>query len=108
MTHSSQAKGDRAEREVQKLIREHTGCEAPRLRLTGQDVGDLRLPDCVIQVKSYADMVRAVREGLEDCTEQQSRAGLPFGATFVRRPGGRYIVVMTPDQFFSMWREAVA
>jgi hypothetical protein len=32
--------------------------------------------------------------------------GCDFGATFVRRYGGKYLVVMTPEQFGTLWREA--
>ncbi len=48
---------------------------------------------------SDVDIQRAIREKLPKCVEQQERAGATFGATFVRRKGGGYIVVLTPEQF---------
>jgi hypothetical protein len=53
-----------------------------------------------------ADIVRAIHEKVPLCEAQQERMGCDFGATFVRRYGGKYLVVMTPEQFAALWREA--
>ncbi len=111
MSHPSKAKGDRAELEVQTLIRDLTGWPARRKLGAGRldDVGDIDgVPDTCIQVASYADLTRAVREKVPECVKQQERAQATFGATFIRRPGGRYLVVMTPEQWATYSREATA
>ena len=38
---------------------------------------------------------------------QQAVAGATFGAVFVRRRGGAYVVVQTVEQWAALWREAV-
>lgn len=102
-------KGDRAEREVLTYLRDHLGAHLVRARLEGQnDHGDITgLPDCAIQVKWFDDFTRASREGLDGALEQKANAGLMWAAAFVRRRGGRYVVVMTPEDFVSIYREAV-
>ena len=111
VTSPAKRKGDKAELEVQGILRDLLGVPARRALGAGRrdDMGDVTgVPDTVIQVASYRDISRAIREKLPECEAQQDRAGAAFGATFVRRPGGRYAVVMTPEQFASLWREAVA
>jgi hypothetical protein len=102
-------KGDRAELEVQGMWRDHCGVFARRALGAGRkdDVGDIHgIPDTVCQVVDYQDITRAIREKVPKCVEQQERAKATFGATFVRLRGGDFRVVMTPDQFFALWREA--
>ena len=101
------AKGDRAEREVLAFLRDHLGDHLVRARLEGSnDHGDVvGLPGCVAQVKNYADVARAMREGLEGAAEQKRNAGVLWGAAFVRRPGGRYVVCMDAEDWISMFRE---
>jgi hypothetical protein len=103
------AKGDRAELEVQTLVRDHLGVFARRALGAGRqdDVGDIwGVPNTCIQVANYQDLARAVREKLPTLERQQQNAGADFGALFCRRRGGSYVVVMTPEQWFAMWREA--
>jgi hypothetical protein len=109
MTGSAKRKGDRAELEVQGLLRDYLGVPARRQLGAGRqdDIGDINgVPDTTIQVASYADINRAIREKLPETVAQQERAGSLFGALFCRRKGGGYVVVMTPDQFATLWREA--
>lgn len=104
-------KGDRAELEVQGLIRDLLGYPARRALGAGRkdDIGDIHgVPDTVIQVAAWADLDRAVREKLPDLERQQGRAGCTFAGLFVRRRGGRYVVVMTAEQWAAMLREALA
>lgn len=112
MSNPAKAKGDRAELEVQGLLRDLLGLPGVRRKLgagRADDVGDIDgVPDTVIQVASYADVSRALREKVPGCVEQQARAGATFGATFIRRPGGRYIVVLSPEQWATYHREATA
>lgn len=110
MTSPQQRKGDKAEREVLNFLRDHLGDHLTRNRLAGlEDRGDIGgVADCAIQVKSYADISRAMREGLVGAAEQKARAGVQWGAVFVRRPGGRYVVCMSPEDWVSMYREGTA
>lgn len=104
------AKGSRAEREVADKIHDLLGIEVRRtLAGHSEDVGDLSgLPRTAIEVKNHVDVLRAIREGLAESVAQQQRAGADFGALFVRKRGGEYIVVLTPEQFADLWREATA
>ena len=108
---TAKRKGDKAELEVQALIRDLTGWPARRKLGAGRadDVGDIDgIPDTVIQVANYKDIARAIREKVDKCGDQQTRADATFGATFVRRPGGKFVVVMTPEQWATYAREATA
>jgi hypothetical protein len=108
---SAKRKGDRAELEVQGLIRDLTGYPARRKLGAGRldDMGDIDgVPDTVIQAVSYKDIGRAISEKLPECEAQQARAQALFGATFVRRPGGKYVVVLTPEQWATYARESAA
>lgn len=109
MGNPAKRKGDNAEREVQALVRELTGWPARRKLGAGRqdDIGDIDgVPDTVIQVAAYTDAVRAMREKVPACVVQQERAGATFGATFLKRPGGKYVVVLTPEQWAAYAREA--
>lgn len=109
--HPSKRKGDKAELEVQGLLRELLGVPARRKLGAGRldDMGDIDgVPDTCIQVVSYTDIARAIREKLPESEAQRERSGCTFVATFVRRPGGKYVVVMTPEQWGTYWREAAA
>lgn len=99
---SAKRKGDKAELAVQGLIRDLTGYPARRKLGAGRldDVGDIDgVPDTVIQVVDYKDIARAINEKLPECVDQQERAHATFGATFVKRRGGKFVVVMTPAQW---------
>lgn len=109
MANAPKAKGDRAELEVQGILRDLLGYPARRKLGAGRqdDIGDIDgIPDTCIQVANYKDIARAIREKVPACSVQQARAGATFGATFVRLPGGRYVVVQTPEQWATMHREA--
>jgi hypothetical protein len=107
--HPAKRKGDRAELEVQTILRDLLGYPVRRALGAGRtdDIGDIHgLPDTVIQVANYRDIGRAVREKLAESVQQQARANATFAATFIRRPGGGYVVCLTPEQFCALWREA--
>jgi len=125
MANSSKRKGDRAELEVQALLRDHLGVPARRKLGAGRkdDIGDIDgVPNTVVQVADYKDIARAVREKPLEAEQQRIRTegigwelpngkvirddALPFAATFLRLRGGDYRVVMTVDQFCALWREA--
>jgi hypothetical protein len=106
---SSKRKGDRAELEVQALLQEHLGVPARRALGAGRkdDIGDMTgVPGTTIQIAAWKDITAAVREKPLECAVQQARAGTTFGATFIRLRGGEYRVVLTPSQFYALWREA--
>lgn len=110
MTNSAKAKGDRGELEAAKLLADLTGYPVKRKLGAGraEDTGDLcNVPQSTVQVKAYKDIVRALREALDECPKQQANAGTTFGFSMIRRPGGRWFVAMTPEQAMTMLREAV-
>lgn len=102
-------KGSRAEREVVALYDLHLGI-VPRRTLAGhrEDHGDLSgIPHTTCQIKDYSDPLRAIREGLPELIEQQANARTAHGVLWVRRRGGAWICVQSPEQHFALWREAV-
>ena len=109
MTGPSKRKGDKAELEVQGLLRDHLGVPARRALGAGRkdDHGDITgIPLTVIQVVNWRDVTAAVRAKPVEAERQRVEAGEPFAATFVRLKGGDYRVVLTPEQWFTLWREA--
>jgi hypothetical protein len=113
----SKRRGDRAELEVQGLLRELLGVPARRALGAGRfdDIGDMwGIPRTCIQVADRpSDTLRAVREKPLECDGQFARAraadpSIDFAATFIRLRGGEYRVVLTPEQWAAMWREAVS
>ncbi len=121
MSNPSKRKGDKAELEVQGLLRDLLGVPARRALGAGRldDVGDIHgVPDTVIQVVNYGrrDLATALRKKPLECEEQRLRAWRAqpdphldfYAATFVRLAGGEYRVVLTPEQWAMYWREAAA
>jgi len=109
MTSPAQAKGDRAEREIVSLLRSLSGWPIERRYGAGrsQDSGDLvGLPSCCAQVKDYRDPLRAQRDALLVLPTQQLVSGCDYGVAFIRHRGGRWVAVMTPEQFVTLLREA--
>lgn len=109
MTSASKRKGDRAELEVQTLLRDHLGVPARRKLGAGRrdDQGDIEGVDNVtIQVANWpANTLLAVRVKPVECETQRQRAGTTFAATFIRLRGGDWRVVLTPEQWFTYVRE---
>ena len=107
----SKRKGDRGELEVQGLLRDLLGVPARRALGAGRrdDVGDIHgVPRTVIQVCNRKDVAAAVRAKPLEAEEQRLRAGVTFAATFIRLRGGSYVVALTPEQWATLWREAMA
>jgi Holliday junction resolvase len=110
VTSSSKLKGDRAEREVERLLRDELGVPARRALGAGRkdDMGDITgVPGTVISVAAWADLDRAVNKKLPELAQQQIRAGADYAAMFCRRRGGSYVVVMTPEMWCAMVRETL-
>ena len=105
-------KGKRAEREVAAMLCDHLGIHCRRKLGAGRldDVGDIDgLADTVIQVANWPSRVlEAVRVKPVEAEQQRINAGATFAASFIRFRGGDYRVVMTPEQFFTLYREAVS
>lgn len=109
MSSPSKRKGDRAELEVQALLRDHLGVPARRALGAGRkdDQGDITgVPNTVIQVANWQNVAQAVRHKPLEADVQRENAGVDHAATFVRLVGGDYRVVLTVDQWCSLWREA--
>lgn len=109
MTNPQKAKGDRAERECAAMIEALTGWPARRKLGAGRsdDTGDIDgVPDTVIQVKSYADAGRAIRDALAGLEAQRSNANATHAVAFIRRPGGRWFAVLEPEHWATYAREA--
>jgi Holliday junction resolvase len=107
----SKRKGDNAEREVQGILRDLLGVNARRALGAGRkdDIGDIDgVPSTCVSVTNRKDVAWAVRHKPIECEEQRKRRNSTFAATFVRLRGGEYRVVLTPEQFATLWREANA
>jgi Holliday junction resolvase len=111
VVNSSKKKGDRAELEVQGILRDLLGVPARRALGAGRrdDIGDITgVPDTVIQVSNkQARFYESIREKPLEAERQRINADVQFAATFQRLRGGSWRVVMTPEQWAAMWREAV-
>jgi hypothetical protein len=110
VTSPSKRKGDRAELEVQAIVRDHLGTGRRALGAGRKDdIGDITgIPHLTLQVCDWKDVKLAVRNKPLECETQRIRAGTAFAGTFVRLHGGDWRVVLTPEQFFSLYREATA
>jgi hypothetical protein len=109
VTNPQKDRGDRAERELAGILADQLGIPVRRKLGAGRtdDEGDLDgLPDTCVEVKSYRDIVRGLREGLDDSVREQANAGATHGVAFIRRPGGRWFAAMTIEQWCTLWREA--
>lgn len=109
MANPAKRRGDHAEREVAAWLSDELGVPARRALGAGRqdDVGDVHgVPSTVIQVANWASLDRAVREKLPALERQRVNAGASFAAMFCRRRGGSYVVVMSPEQWARLWREA--
>lgn len=88
MTTSAQRKGDVFEVLVRDYLRA-AGLPAERIpsgmRHDRGDIGGIE--DWTLQLKSYTDTTRAVRDGLADLEVQQTNADTKFGAVIYKRRG---------------------
>jgi hypothetical protein len=106
---SSSDKGKRGEREVVALYETHVGV-TPRRTLAGHrdDRGDLTgVPDTTVEIKNMTSLSAAINEGLADLAREHANSGTPHAVLWVRRRGGNWIAIQTPEQHFALWREAV-
>jgi hypothetical protein len=111
MTNSSKRRGDYAEREAAAILADLLGYPMRRKLGAGRhdDQGDLDgMPATTVQVAAWGDALRAVREKPLDAEQQRTRAHSTFAVTMIRLRGGVWRVVLTPDQFATWAREALA
>jgi hypothetical protein len=111
LTGASKRRGDEAERQAAAVLAELLGYPIRRKLGAGRldDVGDLDgLPATTLQVAAWSDALRAVREKPLAAEEQRTRAQTTFAATLVRLRGGVWRIVLTPEQFATWAREALA
>lgn len=110
MSNPQKRRGDAAEREVAGILTDLLGVACRRELGAGRrdDMGDIRLPNTVIQVASYENIADAIRLKVPASEVQRANANVSFAATFLRRRGGSYVVVQTVEQWAAMWREATA
>ena len=112
VTTPSKRKGDTAELDAARIVSDLTGWRVRRKLGAGRtdDEGDLEgLPDCVAEVKSYADIRVAIAQALTDCEREQKNANTTFGMSFIKWPRSRtypWFVVLTLEQAMTLLREA--
>jgi hypothetical protein len=102
MANSQKAKGDRAELEAAEMLTELLGTTVRRKLGAGRqdDTGDLDgVPDHIVQVANWADTAAAARVKPKEAEDQRENAGAEFAATLVRFRGGKWRVVLTPEQW---------
>lgn len=107
MSHPSKVKGDRAEREVVALLRALGFPHAERAYGAGRDDdrGDIDgIPGVVVSVKAEREW--RPHEWLAEADEQAWRDEADTVAVFTRRPGGRYVVLLTPERWAQLMRDA--
>ena len=110
MANPQKRKGDQAEREVAGLIADLLGFQVRRALGAGRadDVGDIHgVPDTVVQVAAWDDVRAAAVQKPLGAERQRHNAGATHAATFVRFRGGSYRVVLTPEQWATLMREAI-
>lgn len=108
---NSKDKGDRAEREIAKMLSDNLGLTVKRKLGAGraEDTGDLYgIPDTVGQVAFWGDALRAMREKPVACELQQANEGATFGVSFIRTQRGIWRAVMTINQWSTYQREVMS
>jgi hypothetical protein len=110
MANPQKAKGDRAEREAAQLIHDLLGFPTRRKLGAGRqdDTGDINgIPDTVVQVADWQDTGAALRQKPLGAEAQRQNAGVTHAATLLRLRGGTWRVILTPEQWATLVREAL-
>jgi hypothetical protein len=110
MANPQKRRGDAAELEAARIIHDLLGFPARRKLGAGRldDTGDIDgVPDHVIQVANWVDVRAAAVQKPRGAEAQRHNAGATFAATFVRFRGGTWRVVLTPEQWATLVREAI-
>jgi hypothetical protein len=109
VTNPQKQKGDAAELEIAGIVSDLLGFRVRRKLGAGRtdDTGDLDgIPDTTVQVKNWANTTAAINAAMNELPIQQANAGTTHGVAFIRRPGGRWIAVMTVEGWATYAREA--
>ena len=104
MANSAKGKGDRGELEAAKLLSDLTGYKCQRMLGAGrkEDIGDIAgIPGHAIQIANWKDTAAAAIQKPLGAQRQAENAMMPHAATFVRFKGGKWRVVLTPEQWNS-------
>jgi hypothetical protein len=110
MSNPPRRKGDAAELEAARIIHDLLGFPARRKLGAGRldDTGDIDgVPDTVVQVANWSDVRAAAVQKPKGAEAQRINAGATHAATFVRFRGGTWRVVLTPEQWATLVREAI-
>lgn len=118
MTNRAKGRGDRGEREAAAFLTALLGLPirrrlgAGRTNAAGGDVGDLDgVPDHAVQVANWSDAAAAARQKPAEAEQQAENAGVEHSATLIRLRGGKWIVVLTLNQWVRylklLWRLSV-
>jgi predicted HD phosphohydrolase len=111
MTGAAKRKGDKAELEAAALLHDLLGVPARRKLGAGRrdDTGDIcGVPDTTVQVVSRTTDVVAVgvvRKPIE-AEQQAARAHTLHAVTMLRVRGGTWRMILTPDQWATLWTAA--
>ncbi len=110
---SNHSKGGAAEREAALILADLTGFPVRRKLGAGRldDEGDLEgIPETTVQVAWWPTrgVLRAVREKPPQAEQQAINAGTPFSAAMIRMHGGVWRIVLTPEAFATLLREATS
>lgn len=110
MTSPNKKKGDNAELEVQKLLRELLNIPTIRRELGAgrlDDRGDIAgVPNTAIQVAHRRDVPGTIRAKVEEVEQQRRNKRVRFAACFIRWNNAPWVVVMSPRQWRSLWHYA--
>jgi hypothetical protein len=111
VTNPQKRKGDAAELEIARILNNELGLPVRRKLGAGRadDAGDLDgLPGVAAQVKNYRNVTTALADAMNDLPAQVAHAGADYGAAFIRRPGGRWVVAMSVPDWCALYREALS
>jgi len=106
MTGKAKRKGDSAEREAAELLTELLGTPCRRQLGAGRsdDVGDIDgVANCVVQVCDWKDKSAACLQKPVGAEQQRQNAEVKHAVTMVRFRGGKWRMVMTPEQWASLY-----
>ncbi len=109
MTGKAKRKGDSAEREAAELLTELLGSSCRRQLGAGRsdDVGDIDgIANCVVQVCDWKDKSAACLQKPVGAEQQRLNAGVEHAVTMIRFRGGKWRMVMTPEQWSCLYLHA--
>ena len=110
MTNPSGRKGAQGERDSAKILSDLTGFNVKRKLGAGrkEDTGDLwGVPDTVVQVADYTDVLRAIRHKPIAAEVQRGHAEATFAFSMIKMRGGIWRCVLTPEQMATYIRESL-